>query len=279
MTSTTGRVAVVTGAGSGIGRSLALDLARRGSRLAISDIDQDRLDETAGACRRRGADVLAEAVDVSDRSAVEAHAEAVGARFGGAQLVFNNAGIAYVGPATIQSAEDVQRVLDVNLWGVIHGTQAFLPQLIASRDGHLVNISSVFGLMTVPSHSAYCASKFAVRGYTEAVATEMAAGRHPVQVSCVYPGGVDTNIANDARVGYAHDREELRRLFQRVARTSPEDAARAILSGVERDRTRIIVGSDARALHTMVRILGGRYPRLVGAVMRRASALRAPVPR
>lgn len=279
MTSTTGRVAVVTGAGSGIGRALALELARRGCRLAISDIDPERLASTVADCEDRGARVLAGTVDVSDRAAVDAHSEAVARRFGGAHLVFNNAGIAYVGPATTQSPEDVQRVLDVNLWGVIHGTQAFLPQLIASGDGHLVNISSLFGLMTVPSHSAYCASKFAVRGYTEAVATEMAAARRPVRVSCVHPGGIDTNIAGDAAIGDGYDHDELQDLFGQVARTSADDAARAILRGVERDHGRILVGPDAKALHTLIRLLGGRYPSVVGAVTRRASAISRPLPR
>lgn len=270
MTSTAGRIAVVTGAGSGIGRALAVRLASRGCDLAISDVHEHRLAGTAQRCRRHDVGVLAETVDVADRAAVERHAAAAIDRFGGVHLVFNNAGVAYFGPAIAQDEADIRRVLDVNLWGVINGTQAFLGHLIDSGDGHLVNVSSLFGIMTVPGHSAYCASKFAVRGYTEALATEMAAGGHPVRISCVHPGGVDTNIARDAHYGAGTDRDQLLELFGRIARTSADEAAAAILRGVERDRTRIVVGADARALHALVRIVGGGYPRLVAAVTRRA---------
>lgn len=262
MTGTRGITAVVTGAGAGIGRALALELAARGCRLAISDIDGERLAATARDCERQGADVLTGVFDVADPAAFDAHAADVVDQFGSVDLVVNNAGIAAAAAATEQPEEDVRRVLDVNLWGVINGSRAFLPHLIASG-GHLVNLSSLFGLMTVPLHSAYCASKFAIRGYTEALATEMTAAGHPVRVSCVHPGGVATRIAERALITENQDREELIELFGRLARLSPEQAASRILRGVERDRMRIVVGAEAKALHVLVRLLGGRMPKAV----------------
>lgn len=269
MTRTEGRVAVVTGAASGIGRALALTLAERRCRVALSDIDRDGVRTTAEACSAAGAEVLWSAVDVADPDAVARHAEQVLERYSAVHLVFNNAGIGCAGGVLEQSLEDIRRVLDVNLWGVVHGSQIFLPHLIASGDGHLVNVSSLFGLLAAPTQSAYNASKFAVRGYTESLAIELAARRAPVRVSCVHPGGVATNIARSARFSAEHDREALAALFDRVARTSPEAAARTILRGVERDRTRILVGADARVLEPLARFLGGRYPRTVAWATRR----------
>jgi NAD(P)-dependent dehydrogenase (short-subunit alcohol dehydrogenase family) len=269
MTSTQGQVAVVTGAASGIGRALAIALAARRCRLALSDIDREGVLGTADACGASGAEVLWSRVDVTDRRAVARHAEQVVERYSTVHLVFNNAGIGCAAGALEQSFEDIRHVLDVNLWGVIHGSQIFLPHLIASGDGHLVNVSSLFGLLAVPTQSAYNASKFAVRGYTESLAIELAARRAPVRVSCVHPGGVATNIARSARFAASQDRDALAGLFDRIARTSPEAAARTILRGVERDRTRILVGPDARLLEPLVRFLGGRYPRTVAWATRR----------
>lgn len=277
MTRIDGRVAVVTGAGSGIGRALGLELARRGCRLALSDVVAERVRATAEQCRRLGADVLETRVDVADADAVAAHAVEVVDRFGTVHLVFNNAGVAHTAHAHQQSLEDIRRVIDVNLWGVIHGSQAFLPHLIAGRDGHLVNVSSLFGLIAVPSQSAYNASKFGVRGYTESLAAELHALRAPVRVSCVHPGGVDTRIVVDATVGPDQDHEALVEEFSRVSRTTPLTAARTILRGVERNQFRILVGPDAHALGLLPRLLGGRAMRLIGLATRRRLASR-PLP-
>lgn len=269
MTRVHDRVAVVTGAGSGIGRGLALELSRRRCSLALTDVHAQRLERTAELCRELGADTLADVVDASDPDAVGAHARRVIDRFGRVELVFNNAGIALIGEVGVQRLEDVQRVIDVNLWGVIHGTRAFLPHLIASGDGHLVNVSSLFGLFAIPKQSAYHASKFAVRGYTEALAVEVAAAGHPVRVSCAHPGGIATRIVQDARFTHADDREGVIDLFAEVARTTPLEAARTILRGVERDRPRILVGTDAKILDVLVRLLGPRYLGMVARLARR----------
>jgi short-subunit dehydrogenase len=258
-----GRTAVVTGAGSGIGRALAVELARRGSRLAISDIVHERVAETASLCRAEGATVRSYQVDVADRAAVQAHADEVAADFGAVHLAVNNAGVALV--ATVEESRwaDLEWLFGVNLWGVLHGTKAFLPYLIASGDGHLVNISSIFGFVGVPSMSAYNASKFAVRGFTEALRQEMIVQRRPVSVTCVHPGGVRTDIARSARLGASVRGERARRVRRagRLLVTTPEGAARAILRGVDRRAARVLIGPDARLLDLSVRLFGAGYQR------------------
>ena len=201
-----GRVAVVTGAGSGIGRALALRLYRQGARLAISDVDTDGLAQTAALLAaesrvgRFPADpgLQTDRLDVTDRPAVLAYAEAVVRKFGAVHLLVNNAGVSHGGDVLGMSFDDIERVMNVDFWGVVNGTKAFLPHLIASGNAHLVNISSLFGLVPVPTQSAYVAAKYAVRGFTESLRMEMLAAGHPVRVTCVHPGGVKTGIAATA---------------------------------------------------------------------------------
>lgn len=271
-----GKVAVITGAGSGIGRSLALELATRGAELALSDTDEVGLLETAGQCAGRNArEVRTEKLDVSDREAMAAYAGAVAAELGRVNVVFNNAGVALHGDFEETSYDELERIMNVNFWGVVHGSKEFLPHLIASGDGHLVNISSLFGLMGMPGQTAYNASKFAVRGFTEALRMEMLAARHPVQVTTVHPGGVKTAIARNARTTAGHDQADVARLFDtRLARTTAAEAATTIVDGVLRNKPRVLVGNDAKVLDAYVRLVGPRYQRTVARVAGRIAPTR-----
>ena len=281
MSSVRGKVAAVTGAGSGIGRQLAVELARRGARLAVSDVDDRGLAATAARVRALGADVLAGTVDVSDRTAVEDHAAAVAGHFGVVHQVYNNAGVAGGGTVLDSEWADYERVLSVNLFGVVHGTRAFLPHLIASGDGHVVNVSSLNGYLAQPGLSAYCTSKFGVRGFTEALRGEMLAAGHPVLVSVVHPGGVRTNIATAAlEAAEARGREvtpELRARTdaynEKLLRMPAEQAARIIVDGVQAGEPRIRVGTDARIADLVVRLAPRRYPALAAFLARRFSGV------
>jgi NAD(P)-dependent dehydrogenase (short-subunit alcohol dehydrogenase family) len=228
--------------------------------------------ETAASCAAAGAEVEHYALDVSDRAAMFDHANVVRERFGAVNLVINNAGVALAKDVIDTPVEDYEWIMGINFWGVLYGSKAFLPDLIRSGDGHLVNISSVFGLFAVPGQSGYNAAKFAVRGFTEALRQEMLLAGHPVAVSCVHPGGIRTNIARDARTDLATP-QELDAQFKRIARTSPERAAQTILRGVERERARILIGPDAEFLDLMARVLGSRYQGLVWRTTKRLNPL------
>ena len=266
-----GKVAVITGAGSGIGRELALDLAARGAVLALSDKDEVGLLETAERCAARHArEVHTEKLDVSDRTAMATYARAVAADLGRVNAVFNNAGVALHGDFEETPYDEFERVMDVNFWGVVHGSKEFLPHLIASGDGHLVNVSSLFGLMGMPGQTAYNASKFGVRGFSEALRMELLVAGHPVRVTTVHPGGIKTAIARNARTTASHDQETVARLFDtKLARTSAEAAARTIVEGVLRDKPRVVVGGDAKLLDAYVRLVGSRYQGTVAKVAAR----------
>jgi NAD(P)-dependent dehydrogenase (short-subunit alcohol dehydrogenase family) len=263
-----GKVVVITGAGSGIGRELALQAADRGARLAISDWDEVGLMETAERARnRRAREVRTDKLDVRDRAAMRQYAAGVAEELGTVNVLVNNAGVALHGDFEETGYEDFEWVMDVNFWGVVQGTKEFLPQLIASGDGHVVNISSLFGLLGMPGQTAYNSSKFGVRGFTEALRQEMLIAGHPVGVSCVHPGGIRTAIARNARSTASHDQAQVAQFFDRkLARTSAEDAARTIIDGVLAGRPRIVVGADAKALDLLVRLVGARYQGLVARV-------------
>jgi NAD(P)-dependent dehydrogenase (short-subunit alcohol dehydrogenase family) len=263
MTDIKGKVAVVTGAGSGIGRALAYDLARRGASLAVSDVDEVGLAETVRHLRVIGARVHDQRLNVTDRAAVLAYADAVAAEFGVVNIVINNAGIAFTGDVEEMSFEQIERVMDVDFWGVVNGTKAFLPHLIASGDGHLVNISSLFGLLAMPSQSAYNAAKFAVRGFTESLRQEMLIARHPVEVTCVHPGGIKTAIARNAGSVDSQDTALLAEFFDaKLAKTTPEAAAKTIVRAIIGNRPRAVVGLDAKLLDLVIRVVGPRYQRI-----------------
>ncbi len=271
MKSLKGKLAVVTGAGSGIGRALALNLAQRGCRVAASDINREAAAETVRGIKAAGGEARAYSLDVADREAVYGHATAVRKDFKSpANLVINNAGVGLAATVREMKWDDFEWLMGINFWGVCYGTQAFLPQLIESGDGHVVNVSSVYGMISGPLTSAYNAAKFGVRGYTESLRIEMKAARLPVQVSCVHPGGIRTNIAKTSRLampGADADRARFEKWFSRLTLTSPEKAARIIVSGVLANRPRILVGPDAKAIDLLQRLLGIRYQWLAGTLL------------
>ena len=265
-----GKVAAVTGAGSGIGQALAVELARSGAKLAISDVDTEGLARTEERLKAIGAPVKADRLDVTERERFLAYADEVKDHFGVVNQIYNNAGIAFTGDIEATAFKDIERVMDVDYWGVVNGTKAFLPHLIASGDGHVINISSVFGIFSVPGQAAYNSAKFAVRGFTEALRQEMILAGHPVKVTTVHPGGIKTNIARNAGAAEGLDRDELAELFdKRLANTSPQRAARVILDAVRKNKARVLVGPDAKALDLLIRVTGSGYQRLVTPLMSR----------
>ncbi|KZB85375.1 SDR family NAD(P)-dependent oxidoreductase [Amycolatopsis regifaucium] len=281
MNAVRGKVAVVTGAGSGIGRQLALELARRGARLAVSDVDETGLAETVAEIKALGAEAEGTTLDVGDRAAFVAYAAAVAGRFGVVHQVYNNAGIAGGGQTILETDwESYDRTLAVNLFGVINGTKAFLPHLIDSGDGHVVNVSSLNGFMAQPTLTAYCASKFGVRGFTEALRTEMIRDRHPVHVTVVHPGGVKTGIASSALKeaqarGIEPTAEQLERVRlynEKLLKMPAERAARIIVDGVEAGKPRVLVGNDAKLVDRLVRLFPRHYPKLIVDFERRRFA-------
>lgn len=254
-----GRVAAITGAGSGIGRALAVELAGAGAHLALSDVDEVGLAETVTRAEGFGVKVTSAKVDVADRDAVHAWADQVVADHGQVNLVFNNAGVALGATVEGMSYDDLEWLMGINFWGVVHGTKAFLPHLQASGEGHVVNISSVFGLLGIPSQSAYNAAKFAVRGFTDALRMELEIDPCGVSATTVHPGGIKTNIAKNARMddsvtSLADDPEEARREFEKLFMTTPEKAARQIVTAVRKDKRRALIGPDAKVLDLVSRL-------------------------
>jgi len=263
-----GKLVVITGAGSGIGRALALNLAGRGARLALSDVDATGLAETVRLLPVT--EVRQDLLDVRDRAAMADYAASVAEQFFGVDVLINNAGVALTGSVLELDYADLEWVFDIDFWGVVYGSKEFLPYLIASGDGLLVNVSSLFGLLAAPGQSGYNAAKFAVRGFTESLRQEMRLGRLPVQVCCVHPGGIRTAIARNARAAAGEDQAAIADFFDRkLAKTSPDRAAELIVAGMLTGKPKIVIGTDARLLDLLVRLLGARYQPLITAASRR----------
>lgn len=283
MKSFSGRVAAITGAASGMGRELALALAREGCHLALADNHQQGLEQTVELVRNSSlasVRISSQVLDVSDRKAMFDWAAASFAEHGKINLVFNNAGVAL--SSTIEGVDyaDLEWIVGINFWGVVHGTKAFLPYLKQSGEGHIINTSSVFGLFAQPGMSGYNATKFAVRGFTESLRQELDMLACGVSATCVHPGGIRTNICKASRIdanmnGFLiHNQQQARADFEKLFITGADRAASAILQGVRKNKRRVLIGRDAYFLDLLVRCLPAAYQALVVFASRRM----APAP-
>lgn len=261
------KVAAITGAGSGMGRSLAIQMAKRGCHVALSDINEKGLAETVQLVAPYGVKVTSQKLDVADKDAVFAWADQVARDHGKVNLIFNNAGVALGSAVDGGSYEDLEWIMNINFWGVVHGTKAFLPYLKDAGEGHIINTSSVFGLFAVPSQSAYNASKFAVRGFTEALRQELELQKVNVSATSVHPGGIKTNIARAARMDESITKMGMTtnstEKFEKLFTTSADKAAEIIIRAVEKNQRRVLVGTDAKVLDLMVRLFPSTYQKLV----------------
>ncbi len=269
-----GKVVAITGAASGMGRALAINLAKLGARLAIADLNESELMETQSLCLAEGAEAAATILNVADRKAIYDWAKATRDTFGKVNVIINNAGVSLSGSVDDLSYEDFDWLMNINFWGVVYGTKAFLPYLRESGDGQIVNISSLFGLMSMPTASAYNASKFAVRGFTESLIEELLVQGGSVNAICVHPGGIDTNIARSGRViannaWGINNSEQFAKDFKRLARTSPDVAAEQIILAMLQQRRRLLIGTDAKLLDAIQRLMPVRYQSLVVQMMKR----------
>ncbi len=259
-----GKVAVVTGAASGIGRETAILLAKEGCEVAISDMDMEGLEETAKMARINGNKISTAKLDVADKKAFFDYAEQVIEDHGSVQIVVNNAGVALTATIDEMEFEDFEWLFNINFWGMVYGTKAFLPYLKKNAAAHVVNISSVFGLCAIPTQGAYNCSKFAIRGFTEALGQEMAGSG--VTVSSVHPGGIRTNIAKKARFKSSSapvkNKNEAADAFEKAARTTPAQAATTIVNGIKKRKRRVLVGPDAYIFDLSARLFPSLYQRL-----------------
>lgn len=269
-----GQVAVITGAGSGIGRALAQALSTRGCELVLADVNADGLDETARSLARP---VVTKVVDVSKRPEVEALAALTHERFGHADLVVNNAGVTVHDSVAEISFEDFEWVMNINFWGVVYGTKAFLPRMLERRAGVIANVSSVFGIVGWPLQGAYNASKFAVRGFTEVLWREL--DGTGVRAVSIHPGGIKTNIVKSMRfrrgATATASHATTARLFDKMAKTTPETCAQVILEGLDRGDKRVLIGSDAKMLDRLQRTSPTGYPSVLQFLEARVAARRA----
>lgn len=261
------KVAAVTGAGSGIGQAIAIALAKQGCHLALSDISETGLAKTVELLAPYSVKVTTQKVDVAKRDEVATWAKAVVDEHGQVNLIFNNAGVAIGSTAEGVSYEDLEWLIGINFWGVVYGTKEFLPYLKQSGDGHIINISSMFGLTAQPTQSAYNASKFAVRGFTESLRQELDLQNAGVSATCVHPGGIRTNIAKAARMNNSvqslgMDPLKSQDAFDKLLRTPADDAAQQILEAVRKDRRRLLIGADAKAVDVIQRILPQGYQKI-----------------
>lgn len=278
MTAIAGSAAAITGAASGIGRALALELAGRGSDVAVADRDEAGLLSLADEIRRvHQRKVSVHRIDVSEPAQIEDLAKQAITAHPSLNIVVNNAGVALLGEFHEIEQAQMEWLININFWGVVHGTRAFLPHLQTQREAHIVNLSSVFGIIAPPGQTAYAAAKFAVRGFSESLRHELQASKSPVRLSVVHPGGISTNIVNNARTGSGVT-DNMRRAetidrFAQAAKTSPRAAALRIIRGIEKNEPRILIGNDARFLDLLQRFKPASYwATLARRIEKRAAA-------
>ena len=254
-------VAVITGAASGIGRALAVRLAQEKiAGIAISDVNEDGLKETAAMVEAIGVPVSVHVTNVGDLAQVQKLAEDAVTAHGRVTHLINNAGVGVIGTFEQLSLEDFEWLMGINFWGVVYGCKVFLPILKQQPAAHIVNVSSVFGIIAPEEQTAYCSSKFAVRGFTESLRHELAETN--ISISCVHPGGILTNIVRNSRVGEGTPdewKQQGTKLFDRVAKTSPETAADVIVNGIKANEPRILIGKDAKAISLVSRLFPRKY--------------------
>jgi len=264
------KVAAITGAGSGIGQQLAVLLAKAGCHLSLSDVSEKGLQATQELLNSYSVKVTTQIVDVAQREQMTAWAQQTVQDHGKVNMIFNNAGVALGSTVEGMEYDDLEWLMGINFWGVVYGTKEFLPLLKQAGEGHIINVSSLFGLTSQPTQSAYNASKFAVRGFTEALRQELDIQNCGVSVTCVHPGGIRTNIAKAARMKdnlstLGMDAQKSIQNFDKLLRTPPEEAARVILDAVQRDARRVLIGNDAKVLDLMQRIVPTAYQRIFTA--------------
>ena len=267
MTAISRSAVAITGAASGIGRALALELSARGCDLALADRDEAGLQTLAAEIRTRqtstGQKVSVHRVDVGEPAQIDEFAQDAIAAHPTLNIVVNNAGVALLGRFSEIDQAQMDWLMNINFWGVVHGTRAFLPQLSTRPEAHIVNLSSLFGLLAPPGQTAYCAAKFAVRGFSESLRHELQAANSPVRLSVVHPGGVATNIVRSSRTGSGVTdnarRSETIERFDQVARTTPQAAALRIIQGIEKNQPRILIGNDARLMDILQRLRPATY--------------------
>ncbi|EPF81765.1 SDR family NAD(P)-dependent oxidoreductase [Acinetobacter rudis] len=266
------KVAAITGAGSGIGQQLAVLLAKQGCHLSLSDINEQGLAATVELLKPYTIRVTTKRLNVADRDAVREWAEETVQDHGSVNMIFNNAGVALASTVEGASYEELEWIVNINFWGVVYGTKEFLPYIKQTKSGHIINISSLFGLTAQPSQSAYNATKFAVRGFTESLRQELDMQQCGVSALCVHPGGIRTNIAKTARSNQSlgslgMNPEKSIASFDKLLRTPPEEAAQQILDAVQKDKRRLLIGSDAKAIDLMQRVLPTGYQKITKIMM------------
>jgi short-subunit dehydrogenase len=277
MTAIRGSTAAITGAANGIGRSLAIELATRGCNLALADRDGAALQAVASEIlAAQPCKVITHVFDISDAPAIEAFAEAATSAHPTLNILINNAGVALMGSFGEIALSQMEWLININFWGVVRGTHAFLPHLSRQPHSHIVNLSSVFGIIAPPGQCSYAAAKFAVRGFSESLRHELDAANSPVRLSVVHPGGIATHIARNSRTGSGMTDNERRaksiERFEAAARTTPQQAALRIIKGIEKDEPRILIGSDARMLDLLQRFRPATYWKVLSRRIEKAAA-------